>query len=109
VLRATHAGTRLVLAPHPTAPDRFDAFWIAAGRVRDWGRLPRDPSELAQRTASVLSSAPRRELGGWLPADEIDEARIVGAWTAAHAPPALELREPPAEADLGRFVAAAAG
>jgi DNA polymerase-3 subunit epsilon len=109
VLRATHTATRLVLAPHPSAPDRFDAFWIAAGRVRDWGRLPRDPSELAQRTASVLSSAPRRELGGWLPADEIDEARIVGAWTAAHAPPALELPEPPAEADLERFVAAAAG
>jgi DNA polymerase-3 subunit epsilon len=109
VLRATHTGTRLVLAPHPTASDRFDAFWIAGGRVRDWGFLPKDPVELAQRTASVLSGAPRRELGGWLPADEIDEARIVGAWTAAHAPPALELHAAPGEADLARFVAAAAG
>jgi DNA polymerase III subunit epsilon len=109
VLRATHARTRLVLAPHPSAPDRFDAFWIAAGRVRDWGRLPRDPGELAQRTAAMLSSAPRRELGGWLPAEEIDEARIVGAWTAAHAPPALELAAAPGEDDLRRFVAAAAG
>src|SRR4051812_39951513 len=108
-LPATHAGPRLVLAPHPSAPDRFDAFWIAAGRVRDWGRLPRDPGELTQRTASVLSSAPRRELGGWLPAEEIDEARIVGAWTAAHAPPALELEVAPQEDDLRRFVAAAAG
>jgi DNA polymerase III subunit epsilon len=109
VLRATHAGTRLVLAPHPTTHDRFDAFWIAAGRVRDWGVLPKDPGELAQRTAAVLSGAPRRELGGWLPAEEIDEARIVGAWTAAHAPPALELDAPPGEDDLARFVAAAAG
>jgi DNA polymerase-3 subunit epsilon len=109
VLRAMHAGTRLVLAPHPSATDRFDAFWIAAGRVRDWGRLPRDPGELAQRTASVLSSAPRRELGGWLPADEIDEARIVGAWTAAHAAPALELEVAPGEDALRRFVAAAVG
>jgi hypothetical protein len=76
--------------------------------VRDWGRLPQDPGELAQRTAAALARAPRNELGGWLPHDEIDEARIVGAWTAAHAPPALELREPPSEADLGRFVSAAA-
>jgi DNA polymerase-3 subunit epsilon len=109
VLRAIHTGTRLVLAAHPSAPDRFDAFWIAAGRVRDWGGLPRDPGELAQRTAAVLSSAPRRELGGWLPAQEIDEARIVGAWTAAHAPPALELGDAPGEDDLVRFVAAVAG
>src|SRR3954469_16093788 len=109
VLRAIHAGTRLVLAPHPTAADRFDAFWIAGGRVRDWGALPTDPGEPAQRSPGALASAPRRELGGWLPAEEIDEARIVGAWTAAHTPPALELAEPPSAERLGRFVASAAG
>jgi DNA polymerase-3 subunit epsilon len=109
VLRATHTGTRLILAPHPASEQRFDAFWIAGGRVSDWGRLPQNPGELAQRTAAALARAPRKELGGWLPHDEIDEARIVGAWTAAHAPPALELHEPPSETDLGRFVAAAAG
>ena len=74
--------------------------------MRDWGRLPTDPGELAQRTASALHTAPRRELGGWLPADEIDEARIVGAWTAAHAPPALELEDAPGEQALARFVRA---
>src|SRR4051812_33812682 len=40
VLRATHTGARLVLAAHPAARGRFDAFWIAAGRVVDWGKLP---------------------------------------------------------------------
>ena len=50
MLRATHAGTRLVLAPHPAARGRFDAFWIAGGRVVDWGALPSDPAELAARS-----------------------------------------------------------
>ncbi len=106
VLRATHAGARLVLAPHPAGGGRFDAFWITGGRVRDWGHLPRDPRELAQRTEAALASAGRRALGGWLPHDEIDEARIVGAWIASHAPPALELDGAPREAELARFVAA---
>jgi DNA polymerase-3 subunit epsilon len=91
VLRATHTGTRLVLAPHPAARGRFDAFWIAGGRVVDWGALPNEPEELAARSAAALRAAPRPELGGWLPADEVAEARLVGAWIAAHEPPALEL------------------
>jgi DNA polymerase-3 subunit epsilon len=91
MLRATHAGTRLVLAPHPQARGRFDAFWIAGGRVVDWGALPRDGAELEARSASALRAQPRPELGGWLPADEVAEARLVGAWLAAHEPPALEL------------------
>jgi DNA polymerase-3 subunit epsilon len=91
LLRATHAGARLVLAPHPSTERRFDAFWIAGGRVVDWGRLPGDPEELVARTAAALRVAPRPELGGWLPADEVAETRLVGAWIAAHEPPALEL------------------
>jgi DNA polymerase-3 subunit epsilon len=90
-LRATHAGTRLVLAPHPQARGRFDAFWIAGGRVVDWGALPREAAELEARSAAALRAEPRPELGGWLPAGEVAEARLVGAWVAAHAPPALEL------------------
>src|ERR671917_848012 len=70
MLRATHAGTRLVLAPHPAAGGRFDAFWIAGGRVVDWGALPSDRAELVARSEAALRAAPRPELGGWLPADE---------------------------------------
>ena len=91
MLRATHAGTRLVLAPHPQARGRFDAFWIAGGRVVDWGALPRDAAELDARSAAAVRAEPRRELGGWLPAGEVAEARLVGAWLAAHDPAALEL------------------
>ncbi len=91
MLRATHAGTRLVLAPHPQARGRFDAFWIAGGRVVDWGALPREPAELEARSAAALRAQPRPELGGWLAPDDVAEARLVGAWVAAHDPPALEL------------------
>ena len=91
MLRATHSGARLVLAPHPAARGRFDAFWIAGGRVVDWGALPGDPEELVARSTAALRAAPRPELGGWLPPDEVAEARLVGAWLAAHEPPALEL------------------
>jgi len=91
MLRATHAGARLVLAPHPAGGGRCDAFWIAGGRVVDWGALPADRGELLARSAAALRAAPRPELGGWLPADEVAEARLVGAWIAAHDPPALEL------------------
>jgi DNA polymerase-3 subunit epsilon len=94
VLRATHAGARLVLAPHPAAPDRADAFWIVAGRIADWGPLPGDPAELTARTGAVLATAPPAALGGWLPADELDELRIVGSWLAGHRDtPVLELDE----------------
>ena len=84
VMRAIHAGSRLVLAAHPTDAARCDAFWIVGGRVVDWGALPDDPDELATRTADALRAAPRPELGGWLRPDEIAEARIVGLWLAAH-------------------------
>ena len=91
VLRATHAGARLVLAPHPARGGSFDAVWIAGGRVVDWGALPDDVEELTARTAAALRAAPRPELGGWLAAEDIAEARLVGAWLAAHRPPVLEL------------------
>ena len=83
-MRAIHAGSRLVLAAHPTDAARCDAFWIVGGRVVDWGALPEDPDELATRTADALRAAPRPELGGWLRPDEIAEARIIGLWLAAH-------------------------
>jgi DNA polymerase III subunit epsilon len=83
-LRAAHAGTRLVYAPHPSDPARSDAFWIVGGRVVDWGPAPADADEVEGRSRVALRSAPRPGLGGWLPAEELDEARIVGLWLAGH-------------------------
>ena len=91
VLRATHAGARLVLAPHPSAAGRYDVLWIVAGRVHDWAPLRDDAETLAARTRSVLAQAPRPALGGWLPPDEVDEVRLVGGWLAAHEARVLEL------------------
>ena len=106
VLRAAHAGARLVLAPHPSAPERRDAFWIVAGRVADWGAVPAAADELAARTAAALRTAPGPGLGGWLPAGELDETRIVGAWLAGH-PEArvLELDPVPSAEQLAAFAA----
>ncbi len=105
-LRAAHAGARLVLAPHPSDPARADAFWIAGGRVVDWGPAPADPDELSGRSRVALRSAPRRGLGGWLPAEELDEARIVGAWLAGHDEArVLELEPEPSPERLASFAA----
>jgi DNA polymerase-3 subunit epsilon len=105
VLRAAHAGARLVLAPHPAADGRFDAFWIVGGRVADWGPLPADPDEVAARTETALATRTAPGLGGWLPADELDEARIVGSWIAGHDEArTLELDPPPDLARLRREI-----
>jgi DNA polymerase-3 subunit epsilon len=89
VLRAIHSGARLVLAPHPDQ-SKYDAIWIAGGKVVDWGAV--DGSPLAPRSLRAFRHAPApNKLGGWLPADAIAEARLVGAWIAANQPPALEL------------------
>ncbi|HWM08333.1 MAG TPA: exonuclease domain-containing protein [Solirubrobacteraceae bacterium] len=107
VLRAAHAGARLVLAPHPSEPGRADAFWIVAGRVADWGPLPADQEELAARTEAVVAGAPGDALGGWLPADELGETRLIGLWLASHADtPVLELGPGADVAALTRRLAA---
>ncbi len=79
-----------MLAPHPEAKGRFDAIWIAGGRVVDWGAV--DGSPLTPRSQRAFRHAPAPgKLGGWLPADAIAESRLVGAWIAANRPPTLEL------------------
>jgi DNA polymerase-3 subunit epsilon len=105
VLRAIHAGSRLVLAPHPSDAGRHDAFWVVGGRVVDWGPLPEDPDELASRTADALRAVPRPGSGGWLRPEEIDEARIVGLWLAGHEAPALELDPRPDDETVAAFAA----
>jgi DNA polymerase-3 subunit epsilon len=58
VLRATHTGARLVLAPHPEAAGRFDAIWIAGGRVVDWAPLAPGRNEPGERRAWPTAGAP---------------------------------------------------
>ena len=105
-LRAIHIGTRLILAPHPRDAGRFDAVWVTGGRVTDWGPVTL-AGELASRSARALARSPAASLGGWLPADAVPEARLVGLWVAAHAPPTLELRRGTGEAEHAEFLAAA--
>jgi len=102
VLRATSAGARLVLAPHPSEAGRFDAFWIVAGRVVDWGPVPEAPAELGVRTHRALD-----DLGAPLRPEEVGEVRMVGAWLAAHPVRTLELGAGVAPERVARFVAAA--
>ena len=104
VLRAAHTGARLVLAPHPAREGVHDAFWIVGGRVADWGPLPDDVEEVAARTDHALRGAVPAGLGGWLPAAELAETRIVGAWLAGHEAPELELDPRPGPARLAAFV-----
>jgi hypothetical protein len=93
-----------VLASHPSKP-RWDAFWVVAGRVVDWGPMPGDApdsgecsaSGLAARTASALSHArgsARPGSAASVPAAEVDEVRIVASWVARNEPPVLELGDP---------------
>jgi len=91
-----------VLARHPVK-ERFDAFWIVGGRLVDWGPLPGD-SELVVRTTGALARPPGRSV---IPTDEVDEIRIVAAWTAEHEPAAIDL-EPAPDAEAVRSFAASA-
>jgi len=108
VLRAVHAGARLVVAPHPDARGRADAIWLVGGRVVDWARLPAARSEVVGRTVEALRTAPRPgDLGGWLPPDQLDEIRVVGGWLASHTARVLELQPQPSPDRIDAFVRAA--
>jgi len=85
LLEATHARPRLLRCRHPTDPDNADAFWLAGGRLVDWGPWPDDPDELERRTEAALHREGRRgELGAHVPPDEVDEIRIVASYLASH-------------------------
>ena len=103
MLQATHSAPRLVLAQHPVK-ERFDVFWIVQGRLVDWGPLP-GPTELAERTEAALSRPAGRSV---VPADEIDEIRIVASWVAENEPRALTLDPAPEASALASFIADAA-
>ncbi|MEA2438751.1 MAG: polymerase subunit epsilon [Thermoleophilaceae bacterium] len=100
LLEATHARSRLVLARHPVK-DRWDAFWVVAGTVVDWGPLP-EPAELVERTERALAARPRRQRA--VAPEQVDEIRIVHTWIAAHDPPLLPLDDAPTRGELERWV-----
>ena len=105
VLAATHVRSRLVLAAHPVEP-RFDALWLAGGRLLDFGELP-GVEECRQRCERVRARAGRAgELGAHVPPAEVDELRIVASYLAAHPEtPQLSLDSMPAEDELSAFIA----
>ena len=78
LIRAAHAGSRLVLAKHPVKPD-WDAFWVEGGLVRDWGPLEHQAGQLAERAETLASSRPRQPV---VAPDEVHELRIVSSWLA---------------------------
>jgi DNA polymerase-3 subunit epsilon len=105
VLEATHARPRLVLGRHPTGTE-LDGFWLAGGRLVDWGPLDDDLGRLEDRTTAALARAGRiDELGAHVPPDEVDEVRIIGSWLASHpGTPQLALRPAPGREALRAFV-----
>jgi DNA polymerase-3 subunit epsilon len=106
-LHAAHARPVLVLAQHPSDA-RFDALWLAAGRLLDFGELPADPAEIVTRTERVLARAGRPQTGAHVPPGEVDELRIVTTYLSSHPQLVqLPLDPVPAAEELTRRVAAA--
>jgi DNA polymerase-3 subunit epsilon len=105
LLEAAHARSRLVLARHPSK-ERWDAFWIVAGRVADWGELA-GPDQLEARTRQALARLPARPGASLVAPEEVDEIRIVQSWIAANEPPMLSLTGDDLPERLGEFLARA--
>ena len=103
VLRATHARPRLVAASAPEAAGA-DAFWLAGGRLVDWGELPVQAAELERRTAAAVARAGRPSATAHVPPDEVDEVRIVSTWLAHHQDDVASLALDPSP-DVARLAA----
>ncbi len=88
---------RLVLDETPEG-GAFEAFWLIRGGVADWGALPDDLDEIAERTAAALRSP------GPADGDALDEARLVSAWAASNQALELELEGGVTRARLARFL-----
>ena len=74
---------------HPSK-ERWDAFWIVAGRVVDWGELPA-AGRAARAHRAALGCAAAAPAPPWSSPEEVDEIRIVHSWIAANDPPQLPL------------------
>lgn len=87
----------------------LDAFWLVEGRLADWGPVP-SLDELVRRTAAVLPARQRPGAAAHVPAEEIDEVRIVSGWLARHPETAtLAIDEQPDRDRLARWLQRAAG
>lgn len=108
VLVASHARPRLILAPHPITAGRFDALWLAGGRLVDFDELPADLEETVHRTQRAAARAARAgELGAHIPPEEVDELRILTGYLASHPElPELPLDPAPTPEQVRRFVQA---
>jgi DNA polymerase III subunit epsilon len=102
-LAAAHARPRLVRAPHPRDPARGDLFWLVDGRVVDFAAI--GDGDVGERTAGALRRWDQHRPATHVPADEVDEVRIVAAWVAANRPPQLALHPNPNAERLRAFVA----
>jgi DNA polymerase III subunit epsilon len=96
-LRAAHAHPRLVLAGEDGVTG-VDAFWLVGGRVADWGPVT-SVGEVVQRTDAAL----RGRAEPYIPADEVQELRIVSTWLDGHDVDTLELEPRPSRAALEGF------
>ena len=96
-LEATHVRAKLVLAAHPVDEARQDAFWLAGGRLVDWGPAPEDTEALERLGQAALRRAARAgELGAHVPPDEVDELRIIATYLASHPETTQVMLERPA-------------
>jgi DNA polymerase III subunit epsilon len=102
VVRATHVAPRVVRASHPSDPRRGDVFWLAGGRVVDWGPVG-EVGDAGERTRLAL----RAHEGGataHVAVDAADEMRIVSTWIASREPAVLALDPAPDAFELERFL-----
>jgi DNA polymerase-3 subunit epsilon len=99
-LRAAHTNARLVRVD---GPEGCDLFWLVGGRVVDWGALA-DGDDVVARTEAAL----RTRAEPYVPADELQELRIVSTWLAANEPPTLDLGAAPTPGELRAFAGAPA-
>ncbi len=100
-LDATHAKPCMLLAAHPRDERRFDAFWLVDGRIADWGALV-GADDAWRRTEAALRGW-RRAPTTFVPAEEIDEVRLLTTWIAAERPPSIVLEGESRDA-VTRFV-----
>ena len=96
LVRAVHSGSRAVLAKHPVKPE-WDLFWVAGGRVVDWGPLEEHLPDLDAEAERLVAA---RNAPVVAP-DEVHEVRIVSSWLAGDEAWECEI-EP--GADVARWV-----